>query len=228
MSAAAGIAIALASEPLELLPDRALFWPRTQTLIVTDVHLGKGAAFRRHGVAVPSGSTRHDLARIATLIDATKAQRLLVLGDLFHTRLVGAEDTFAAFDAFRATHLALAITAVRGNHDRGVERLPVTWKIRWHEGSLHEPPFVFAHEPEADPRGWVVAGHIHPVVQLRSRLDSARLPVFWLRRASRIAVLPAFGAFTGGWPVGPDAADTVVAVTPDGLVALQSGDPDSP
>ncbi|MGC4034209.1 MAG: hypothetical protein QM754_21225 [Tepidisphaeraceae bacterium] len=29
------------------LPDRALFWPRLKTLIVSDLHVGKAAVFRR-------------------------------------------------------------------------------------------------------------------------------------------------------------------------------------
>ena len=37
-------------ERLWLLPDRAAYWPRTETLLVADAHLGKAAAFRREGV----------------------------------------------------------------------------------------------------------------------------------------------------------------------------------
>lgn len=216
----------IAGEPLRLLADRAVYWPRTRSLIVADVHLGKGAAFRRAGVAVPSGGTQADLARIDALIAHTQAQRLLVLGDLFHTHLSADEPAVAAIDAFRARHAALRIEAIRGNHDRGIERLPAHWNIVWHLGSRHEPPFVFAHEPAPDARGYVLSGHIHPVLKLRARHDALRLPVFWFGAAAAddgqggIGVLPSFGAFTGGHPVQPAAGDQVIAVTPDGLVAL--------
>lgn len=216
------IELIVAGEPLQLLPDRALYWPRRSTLIVADVHLGKGAAFRRAGVAVPSGSTQSDLGRLDRLLEKTQAQRLLVLGDLLHARLSPDEPAIAAIDAFRERHPALAIEAIRGNHDRSVERLPGLWRIHWITGAWYEPPFVFAHEPAPDERGYVLAGHLHPVVSLRSRGDSLRLPVFWFGAASGIGVLPSFGAFTGGYRVTPAAADQVVAVTPGGLVALQS------
>ncbi len=224
----AGAAIEMAGEALIALPDRALLWPRTRTLIVADVHLGKGAAFRRAGVPVPSGATAADLDRLAVLIAAYAPTRLLVLGDLFHARLSQDEPAMAAIDAFRSQHAAIEITAIRGNHDRHVERLPAAWQIEWVTGSLHQPPFVFAHEPDADPRGLVLAGHIHPVLLLKTRRDSARLPVFWFRHEQRIGVLPSFGSFTGGYPVQPAAADAVIAVTPDGVVPIQSGKPFEP
>lgn len=216
-----GFDCAVAGETLRLLPDRALHWPRANTLIVADVHLGKGAAFRRAGVAVPSGGTEADLDRLTRLLEATGAQRLLVLGDLFHTHLSADEPAVAAIDAFRARHAALRIEAIRGNHDRGIERLPARWDIVWHTDSRLEPPFVFAHEPAPDARGYVLAGHIHPVLRLRARQDALRLPVFWFSAGPQgVGVLPSFGAFTGGHPVQPAPGDQLIAVTPDGLVAL--------
>jgi hypothetical protein len=53
-------------EAVELCADRALFWTRTRTLFVADVHLGKAAAFRAGGVPVPRGSTANDLKRLET------------------------------------------------------------------------------------------------------------------------------------------------------------------
>lgn len=223
LSTTAGDPIPVAGETLIPLPDRALLWPRERSLIVADVHLGKGAAFRRAGVPVPSGATEADLIRLDRLIAEHAPARLLVLGDLFHTRLSEDEPAVAAIDAFRRRHTDLQITAIRGNHDRQIERLPASWRIEWIADALHQPPFVFAHEPAADPRGFVLAGHIHPVVHLKSRRDSARLPVFWFRHEQRIAVLPSFGSFTGGHAVLPAKADAVIAVTPDGLVPIQSG-----
>ncbi len=216
------IDVLVAGERVQLLPDRALFWPRTETLIVADVHLGKAAAFRRKGVAVPSGGTRDDLDRLECLIEQTRARRLLVLGDLFHTRVSPEEPTIDAFDLFREHLPELCFQVIRGNHDRAIERLPAEWRIEWTTGSLFEPPFVFAHEPAPDARGYVLAGHIHPVVRLRARADSLRLPVFWFGAESDVGVLPSFGAFTGGYRVSPGAADQVVAVTPHGLVFLQA------
>lgn len=210
--------IDLAGAPLQLLEQRAILWPATRTLLLADVHLGKGAAFRRAGLAVPAGSTASDLARLDALVEQHLPERLLVLGDLVHAAFAGPETWWPDFDAFRARHPGLWIQVVRGNHDRGLVGAPGRWALDWVGGRLVEPPFVFAHEPTDDPRGYVLAGHLHPVLRLRSAADRARLPVFWLR--ARMGVLPSFGSFTGGHPIRPTAGERLVAVTPEGLIAV--------
>lgn len=210
--------LSLAGETLQLLEDRALFWPRAGTLIVADVHLGKSAAFRRLGVPVPSGATQADLARLDTLLVVSDADRLLVLGDLFHTAPTAGEAAVEGFAALRARHAQRLFTVVAGNHDRAWRRLPDAWGVQWRVEALHEPPFVFQHEPMADARGYALGGHIHPCVRLSGAGDSARLPVFWFGAA--VGVLPSFGSFTGGFNVRPKAGDVLVAVTPHGLATL--------
>jgi len=49
--------LSVGGEGVELCADRALFWTRTRTLFVADVHLGKAAAFRAGGVPLPRGAT---------------------------------------------------------------------------------------------------------------------------------------------------------------------------
>ena len=74
----------VAGETLTLHADRALFWPRVRWLLLADVHFGKGAVLRRAGVALPTGQTVTDLARIDALIAHYRPERLVVLGDLVH------------------------------------------------------------------------------------------------------------------------------------------------
>lgn len=214
-----------AGEPLTLLPERAIWWPRASTLLAADVHLGKAAALRRQGVAVPSGSSEADLARLSTLITHWGAKRLLLLGDVFHATPSADEPMMAAFDAFRARHPALHIQITAGNHDRPL-RLPSAWRLDWRVGALHEPPFVLRHRPEADPRGYVLSGHIHPAWVLRTARERARLPVYWLGAA--VGVLPAFGQLTGGFEISPATGDRLYGVLPNAIVALPLPQPERP
>jgi len=39
-------------EELLLLPQRALWWPAQKTLLVADLHFGKAATLRAHGIPV--------------------------------------------------------------------------------------------------------------------------------------------------------------------------------
>jgi len=215
--------IELCGEPLDLHRERAVFWPRRRTLIVADVHLGKDAAFRRAGLAIPAGSTRHDLGRLDALVAAFAPERLLVLGDLFHAPLFEQEPWFDEVAAFRARHAQLAIDVLRGNHDRRLDRVPAAWRLSWTDSALHEPPFVFTHEPRDDARGYGLAGHLHPVLTLRSSTDRLRMPVFWLRE--RHAVLPSFGGFTGGHGITRRPDERVYAATPDGVIEIPTNRP---
>ena len=47
----------VAGEDLLLLPEKAVYWPAEQMLIVADIHFGKAASFRALGVPVPRGTT---------------------------------------------------------------------------------------------------------------------------------------------------------------------------
>lgn len=215
--------LTIAGESLLLLPERALYWPRKRILIVADLHLGKGSVLRRAGVAVPRGASRDDLASLGTLLLRTGAQRLLVLGDFFHAAPPEDDPVLTDLEAFRARHPDLAVEILRGNHDRGVGPLPAHWQFSWHNGSQLEAPFVFSHHPEPDPRGYLLSGHLHPVLRLGDGRDSVRLPVFWFSPRRRCGVLPSFGRLTGGYAVQPAPDDQLVAITPDGLIALPPG-----
>jgi DNA ligase-associated metallophosphoesterase len=166
--------IELAGETLLLDADRALFWPRRRTLIVADLHLGKAGVMRRAGVAVPSGSSRDDLARLSALIERHRAERLLVLGDLLHATLLDYEPWFDDMHAFRLRHSALQIDVIRGNHDR-VAGVPADWRLRWCEAPSIEPPFVYTHDAQASPLGYALGGHLHPVMSLRGAACFRRL-----------------------------------------------------
>lgn len=183
----------LAGETMQLLADRALFWPARRRLLIADLHLGKGDIMRAAGIAVPSGGTRHDLERLHGLLDATGARELWVLGDFLHGRRHARVE--AEWRALLAAHPGCVASVIAGNHDRalvadaaGVVHLP---------DDVRDGPFRFRHEPldRPDPGGGLVlCGHVHPVARLPGL--PGRHPALAL--APWQAILPAFSAFTGG------------------------------
>jgi metallophosphoesterase superfamily enzyme len=76
-------------------------------------------------------------------------------------------------------------------------------------------PFSFCHHPDLPAPGYVVAGHVHPVYRLSSGWESLRLPCFLL--GARRAILPSFGAFTGGHVVAPQPGERIF-VTAEELI----------
>jgi DNA ligase-associated metallophosphoesterase len=209
--------VELAGAAVLLHPDRALVWPAERTAIVADVHFGKDDAFRRAGIALPSGAARTDVARLAELVVAHDLRRIVVLGDFFHAAPHADDAFFAEFDAFRSAHPEVAIDVVVGNHDRhGGHVLDAI--ATWHADGLSLGPFELRHEPEAVPGRYVLAGHLHPVLAIGDGADRARLPIFWLRPA--LGVLPAFGSLTGGARVIPRPGDRVYAAAGRRVVAI--------
>ena len=215
-------AAALAGERVELLATRALYWPRERVVFVADVHLGKAAAFRAGGVPLPRGSTAADLARLTSILRATGARQLVVLGDFLHAAAgrVGALD--AAFRTWRNAHAVVEIVLVRGNHDDRAGDPPVTWGVTVVDEPHAMAPWLACHLPVSPRSGYALCGHVHPGVTLHGMAEqSERLPCFVLGR--RRAILPAFGSFTGLARAAPLAGDRLVAIAGARLFALPPG-----
>ena len=200
-------------ESWTLLSDRAVWWAARRTLVVADMHLGKAATFRAAGIPVPESVTVFDLDRLSRLLREFAARRLLVLGDLLHAPAGMTPDVLDRVTEWRAAHRGVEIVLIRGNHDRRVGRMPREWEIDAVEGPLVERGVALAHEPFPIRGKHVLAGHIHPGVRLRdAHAGSLHAPCFWF--APRIAVLPAFGSFTGCATVRPGPRDRVYAAGP--------------
>ena len=201
----------VAGEKLVLLPERAVFWPARRALFVADFHLGKAASFRRGGIPLPSGTTRENVSRLDHAIESTGAQEIIFLGDFLHSAEGRAPRTLATFSEWREQRRAVALTLVRGNHDKKAGDPPGEWRVRCIEAGEALGPFILNHEPGASRGGYALAGHIHPAVRLTAAGEkSLRLPCFWF--GSRYGVLPAFGAFTGNAEVRPRRGDQVFVI----------------
>lgn len=211
--------IQVAGVPLRLLPQRAAFLPEPGLLLVADLHLGKAQSFRRLGVPVPRGTTGESLARLDECLAATPARGIVFLGDLIHSARSKAPQTWADVAAWRARHPGLALTLVRGNHDRHAGDPPPEWGVHCVDEPHRIGPLALAHHPEPVAGAYVLAGHLHPAVFLGGRAhDGLRLPCFHFGTA--VGVLPSFGAFTGSHVLRRVPGDRVYAVLDGGVVAL--------
>ncbi len=193
--------IELAGERVLLLPQKALYWPARAMLIIADIHFGKAASFRARGVPVPRGTTTQNLEALDALMARYPTREIMFLGDFLHARAAHASATLAAMLAWRRRNGDLRLTLVRGNHDLRAGDPAAALGIDMVDEPHTVGAFSFCHHPDIAGDGYVLAGHVHPVYLLSSRLDSLRLPCF-LAGPSRM-ILPSFGAFTGGHVVNP-------------------------
>lgn len=212
--------LTVCGETLLLHPERAAIWRRT--VIVADTHFGKSSFFARHGIAVPKGSDDDDRARLTELIQASQAQRLIVVGDFLHAPLTPDSAEARDLDAWARALAPVRITVVAGNHDRGTGRPSAL--IEWHEQELRDPPFRFVHDAAASKDlglPFTLSGHVHPVMRFHvSSKQRLRVPVFW--HCANGLVLPSFGAFTGGFAVRPALREQLFAAGPNAVTKIET------
>ncbi|SQG00035.1 ICC-like phosphoesterase [Paucimonas lemoignei] len=205
------IEVTLAGAELWLLADKAVYYPEYRALLIADVHFGKAAAYRKLGQPVPHGTTQNNLQRLDELLQRYRCEHLIFLGDFLHAPESRAPATLEALAQWRAKYPTLAITLIRGNHDKRAGDPPASLGIETVPEPLLLGPFALQHEPDPHASHHVLAGHVHPVFRLQGRgRQSLRLACFYL--TERMSLLPAFGAFTGGFNIEVAQGSTLFVV----------------
>lgn len=180
-------------EKLVFANQRAVFWEREKMLIISDIHVGKTAHFRKNGIPVPSGILDDDLENLSRLITCFKPRKLMIVGDLLHA---GYNSDLDIFCAWREKFPRLELILIKGNHDRIEQEILDKMCIGTVKTEFSAGPFTFKHEPENIPAQFVISGHIHPgVVLSEGKIQNIRLACF--AYSDTQLILPAFSKFTG-------------------------------
>ena len=213
------VEIVVEGERLILLPERALYWPREETLLVADVHCGKAASFRARNVPLPEGNMEEDLQRLSRVLHSTGARELAILGDWIHAAVGCTPRVIQAIREWRSSHQDVRMHWVRGNHDRAPAQVRAQFGFEECE-FLERGPFRLEHIPGPRKGTFVIGGHIHPKLVVGGRgFPRAHLACFHFTRA--FAVLPAFGSLTGGYPVKRTTGDRVFPIVENTVIEWQ-------
>lgn len=185
--------ITIKNEELILTNQRALYWQREDALILSDIHIGKTAHFRKHGIPMPDVVLQKDLERLKQLILHFDAKTLLIVGDLFHAER---NSNMATFKSWLTQFPDLKLVLIKGNHDKQSKRLMNDLNIEAVK-QLDLEPFVFLHDPlENNEKLFTVSGHTHPGVLIKGKgRQRIKLPCYQITENQLI--LPAFSLFTG-------------------------------
>lgn len=202
---------------LWLSSERAMYWEEEKALIASDLHFGKTGHFRKWGIGVPQNLYKEDLQRLVNLLNYFKPNKLIVVGDFFHS---DANTELDWFKRWRDSFSSLEIILVKGNHD--------ILKHSWYEAAdieviyptLQLKSFLFSHDTcEATDDAYMFCGHIHPgiIVQGLGK-QSLRFPCFYF--GEKQCILPAFSKFTGAVSMNKSAASAIYAIVENELVKL--------
>lgn len=209
----------IGQQRLLLLPQKAVYFEQTRSLLVSDVHLGKSETFQHYGLPVASQVNQTTLARLEQICQQVQPQALWVLGDLFHAE-IGLVD--AVIDAWLRFLNRTQVSAylVVGNHDRALSQTLSQLSIECFSEAVEMGGLTLSHEPWPAAQRPNLCGHVHPCVRLKTRLDSLRLPCFYWQPQQLRLTLPAFGEFTGGYEVALGAGAVAYAIAEDQIVAI--------
>ena len=179
---------------LEMFPSRSLFNHKTKELLISDIHLGKGEYFQQNGIPLTNKGDKSNFDRIYNLIDKFNPNKLIILGDLFHSKK--ALSSNLKYDIEELTRYCKnKIIFIEGNHDKGclIKNIIYLKKMR----SLN---LIYSHEPlNINQKNILnICGHYHPKFLLKDFKDQISLRCFALDKYKNTLYLPAFGDLTGG------------------------------
>lgn len=234
-----------AVEPLPGEPAAIAHFDGERALVVADFHAGIEAALRyERGVELANNAdVRRE--RLLSLLAETRADRVVVLGDLGHR--IGdpkgdeREELEALVDAVTAR---VPLTLAKGNHDGGAaeafgDRIEVTPGTGARFGDvaiLHGHTWPGREVLTAET---ICIGHEHPTVKLTDSVGGSRVERAWLRgsldrdvfadalnvdaadldwRDPELVVFPAFNDRSGGTWVNVEGQGFLSPFLPDGLV----------
>jgi uncharacterized protein len=168
----------------------ALFWEEQRLLVVSDLHLEKGSSYAARGVLLPPYDTAATLGRLSAVIARHDPRTVIALGDSFHDREAHGRLSAANRDAIAGLQVRRDWIWISGNHDPALT--PDLGGVVASEVAIG--PIAFRHEPT----GAVgeIAGHLHPKARVSTRGRSMERRCF--ASDGERAVMPAFGAYTGG------------------------------
>lgn len=176
-----------------------LFWPEESLLVVSDLHLEKGASFARRGSMLPPYDTSATLAVLSARIAWFAPKRVISLGDSFHDGQASAAMPLVFRTRLRDMMAGREWVWISGNHD---PHPPVDIGGN-HAEEMSIGALTFRHAPAPRFAFGEISGHLHPHARIVRRGKSVRRRCF-ATDGSRM-VMPAFGAFAGGLSLGDKA-----------------------
>ncbi len=201
-----------------LHPFKGIYWKEEKTLLIADLHLGKASHFRKAGIPVPQDVKQSNFDKFMALLLDLKPEKVLILGDLFHSDLNNCwEDFIYLCKQFKHIIFDLVI----GNHDILDLETYAEANLNLYEEGRVIGPFIFTHHPlEKVPKGlFNLCGHIHPSVRLNGKgRQSLRLPCFYF--GEQQGILPAFGEFTGTFTISAKKEDFVFVIADEKVIRV--------
>jgi hypothetical protein len=201
----------------------ALFIPEINALVIADLHIGISYELYKSGINIPS-QVNEMKKTVEKLIKKTKAQRLIIDGDIKHeVPGISYQEMREIPEFLRRISRRIRVDLVIGNHDTFIKDLQLE-KVRIHDargfkvgrfGFNHGHTWPFEKLLTCD---YLIIAHTHPTVQftdkfgyrivepvwVKSRIDKEKMKKrYRVEKIGRLEtiIMPAFNRLLGGTPV---------------------------
>ena len=186
----------------------------SKALIIGDTHFGMEEKLERQGIYDSTLSERI-FERIKRLLDETKAERLIICGDVKENILELDRKTYLIMEKLAGI---TDVTVVKGNHDGGIEKIsllginivPAEGFVYKKIGILHGHSWPGKKLMECK---YIVSAHQHPQIVLTDKLGKVHREAVWVvadpdekkikesyekfNKKIKLVLLPAFNELVG-------------------------------
>lgn len=201
-----------------------------KTLVIADLHIGVEYELYKAGIRIPK-QTEKLLARIKKLIKVTKADRLVLLGDIKHfIPYLSLQEMREVPKFLEELSKLVKVDIVPGNHDGELKKF-VSPEVEFHNTAgfrIYNAYFNHGHSwPNKDilNSDYLVIGHLHPCIEFKDKLGFRFIEQAWIKlnmdkrrllrryksaetgrkvKVLEIIIIPAFNRFVGGRPFDPN------------------------
>ncbi|MFB6131927.1 MAG: metallophosphoesterase [Halanaeroarchaeum sp.] len=196
------------------LLDRAVYVPATETLVVSDLHLGKGAD---SSIELPVGEREDVLERLDDHLHRVAPETVVLAGDVLHSfeRIPtgAAESLDAVIETIRDREATPVV--LEGNHDTMLSTI-LGGPVRATYVVSDDTVAAHGHALPAKSASRYVVGHEHPAIRIEGKRHPCALDCRDQHDGAAVVVLPAFTRFARGTLVNDlDAADSLSPLVTD-------------
>ncbi len=209
--------VKLLNEKVTLLPQKALWFKSRKILLVADLHFGKINHFRKSGIPVPAKANDKNTELLINLLNQTKPDRIIFLGDLFHSHY---NEEWEVVGQIRKHFTFCSFELVLGNHDILSAVQYERHAMIVHPVELAIGNFILTHEPltQVQEGRYNLSGHVHPGITLSGTgRQTLTLPCFYFGKQQ--GILPAFGSFTGLARISPKKEERIFVIAENKIIA---------
>ncbi len=148
----------------------AVFLRDIKTLVIGDLHIGYEIELWKSGISVPF-QTKIFLEDIKLLIERTKAERIVLNGDIKHKiASFYPKEKKMIKEFLENLQKIVKVEIVHGNHDGGIEKITKIPIYSSKGFSIGKYGFFHGHawpSPNLMKCDWLIMNHLHPAVYLR-------------------------------------------------------------